>query len=215
MHDRAGRFVEHQQVVVLEQNVEREFLRLCGGRSGGRPVNLYPLARPRMMRCFGRIAVHANIALFNQPLKRAARNRWELRAQKRVEPFTRKRVFDDENGFVSGGHSKCNSEARVAGDTGGPVATACHCRGMARGGMKCSPMDYHGFRLWTLTRTTPTIARLRRQRSGCSKPARASPGRGGNWPCNRRGKIPRMSGARRRERGTRQRFGRRILSADT
>ena len=72
MHDHAGRFVEHEQIVVLEQNIEREFLRLCGGRAGGGPVNLDSLADPRMMRWFDRIAFHTNVPLFNQPLNRAA-----------------------------------------------------------------------------------------------------------------------------------------------
>ena len=110
VHDHAGRFVEHQQVVVLEKNIERDFLRLRRRGPGVRPVDFDFLAHARMVRGFDRPAVHANVPLFDEALHGAARDRREPRAQKDVEPFARQRFINDDHGFVSRGHSTSDSQ---------------------------------------------------------------------------------------------------------
>ena len=96
MHDQSGGFVEHEQRLILKKNVERDFLRLGFGGSGLRPMDLNLFAGARMVRGFDRVAVDADMALFNQPLQRAARGGGKFFTQKRVEPPGRQRFFDGE-----------------------------------------------------------------------------------------------------------------------
>src|SRR5881397_3659194 len=104
MHDQTRRLVQDQQVVVLEQNVQRNLLRLRGGGSGRGPVDLNFLSRARTVRGFDRSAVHADVALSQQPLNRAAREGGQLSAQECVEPLVGQRLFDDDNGSGARGH---------------------------------------------------------------------------------------------------------------
>ena len=93
MHDQSGGFVEHEQRFVLEQNVERDFLRLRLGGPGFRPVDFNLFAGVRMMRGLDGLAVDADVAFFNQPLQRAARGGGKFFAQKFVEPRGRAAIF--------------------------------------------------------------------------------------------------------------------------
>ena len=96
MHDESGGLVEHEQGLVLEQNVERHFLRLRLGGPRLRPVNFNLLARARRVRGFGGLAIDADVALFDEPLQRAARGGGEFCPQKNVQPPAGQRLDDGE-----------------------------------------------------------------------------------------------------------------------
>ena len=87
MHDDAGGFVDDEQRFVLEQNIERNFFRLCDGGSGFGPTDFNLLARVRMVRGLDDFAVDADVAFFNKPLQRTARGGGKFFAQKFVEPL--------------------------------------------------------------------------------------------------------------------------------
>ena len=97
MHHQPGGFVQHQQRLVLEKNVERNFLRLRARRAGV-PASGFQFASPARgrMRGLDGLAVDADVALFNQPLQRDPRDGGEFSAQKRVQPLGRERFFDGE-----------------------------------------------------------------------------------------------------------------------
>ena len=67
MHDDAGGFVEDEQRFVLEQNFQRNLLRLRFGGLGVRPVNFNGVAGARGVRGLDGFAVDANVAFVNQP----------------------------------------------------------------------------------------------------------------------------------------------------
>ena len=104
MHDESGRFVDDEQRFVLEQDFQRNFLgqRLGGFGFGKKDFNR--VARARRVRGFGRLAVHADVALLDQPLHRAARDGGKAFAEKRVEPHVGSRLLDGEL-FGARGHS--------------------------------------------------------------------------------------------------------------
>ena len=78
MHDESGGFVQHEQRLVLEQNVQRHFLRLRLGGPGVRPVDFNFLAGARRVRGFGGLAVDADVALLDEALQRATRGGGEF-----------------------------------------------------------------------------------------------------------------------------------------
>ena len=96
MHDESGGLVQHEQRLVLEQNVQRHFLRLRLGGPGVRPVDFNFLAGARRVRGFGGLAVDADVALLDEPLQRAARGGGEFCPQKNVQPLARQRFLDGE-----------------------------------------------------------------------------------------------------------------------
>ncbi len=97
MDDEAGGLVQHEQRFVLEQNVERDFLRLRLGGPGVRPVDFNLFAGAGRVRGLDGLAVDADVALFDEPLQRAARDGGKLFAQKNVEPPAGQGLFDGEN----------------------------------------------------------------------------------------------------------------------
>ena len=96
MHDQSGGFVQHEQRLVLKKNGERNFLRLGFGGLCLRPVDFNLFAGARAVCGFDRVTIDVDMALFNQPLQRAARGGGKFLAQKSVEPPGRERFFDSE-----------------------------------------------------------------------------------------------------------------------
>jgi len=96
MHDEAGGFVDDEQRFVLEQNIQRNVLRLRLGGAGFGKRNLNRVADARVVRGLGRLAIDANMALFDEALHRAARDGGEFFAQKNVQAFAAPRLFDRE-----------------------------------------------------------------------------------------------------------------------
>ena len=113
MHHQPRRLVQHQQRFVLIQDVQRHRFRLGLGGPGFRPVhlNLFP-GTGRVGRLDG-AAVDPDVALFNQPLNRAARDGRELAAQIRVQPLRRERMFDRQD-FSAGQTFTWTAPARLA-----------------------------------------------------------------------------------------------------
>ena len=94
-HARA--LVEHQQNFVLEKDVERDFFRLRFGRFGLRPMDFHLFPGTRRVSGLDGAAIHPYVAFFDQALDRSARHRWELAAQKSIQPLRRKRSLDNDN----------------------------------------------------------------------------------------------------------------------
>ncbi len=115
MHDQPGGFVQNQQGFVLEQDVERNFLRLRLGGPGFRPVNLNLFPGARAVRGFDPPAVDADMALFNQPLQGPARGGGKLSTQESVEPSGRQRLLDGES-FRARGHFPQRDRGQATGD---------------------------------------------------------------------------------------------------
>ena len=114
MHDDVRRLVEDEQVLVLEQNFQRDVLGLRGGGHGLRPVDFNLLAGVRMVRGLDGLAVDADVALFDEPPDGAARDGGKFFAQESVEPRVGLRLFDEE-GFVARGHLEiANYKLRIA-----------------------------------------------------------------------------------------------------
>ena len=86
MYDEPGGLVQNQQRFVLEKYVERNFLRLRLSGPGFRPVNFDLLAGARAVRGFDRVAVDADVALFDQSFECDARNGGKFFTQKSVQP---------------------------------------------------------------------------------------------------------------------------------
>ena len=103
MHDQPGGFVQHEQRLVLKKNGERDCLRLCFGGFCLRPMDFNLFAGARAVRGFGYVTIDADMALFNQPLQRAARGGRKFFAQIGVQPPGRERFFDSEF-FRAHGH---------------------------------------------------------------------------------------------------------------
>ncbi|MNT37936.1 hypothetical protein D3C72_1741030 [compost metagenome] len=73
MHDKAGRFAQHDKVVVLIEHVERDILALRFRIFGLRQVDLETVARLDLLLRFGhRLAVDRDGALFDQALDAVA-----------------------------------------------------------------------------------------------------------------------------------------------
>jgi len=94
MHHQTRRFVQHQQGLVLIEDIQRDFLRLNRRRPRLRPVNLDLVPRPRRVRRFDEPAIDADMSLLNQTLNGAARYRGKAAAQKTVQPLRRQRLFN-------------------------------------------------------------------------------------------------------------------------
>ena len=103
MHHQPRRLVQNQQEIVLEQNVERDFLGLRFGGPRFGPVHFDLFARVGVMRGLDGLAVDADVALLNQPLDAAARHRRELAAQVSIQSLRQERLPDGE-GFGARRH---------------------------------------------------------------------------------------------------------------
>jgi len=89
MHDHARRLVEHQQMFVLVEDVQRKVLCL---RFGGSRLGLLKnngFARARVMSRFDNLAVNKNVSLSQKPLDGAAREVGQFAAQINIQPFPR------------------------------------------------------------------------------------------------------------------------------
>ena len=94
MHDDARAFVEHEQMVILKKNFQRDVFRQRLGGDGLGPFDGDCLARARVVGGFGRLAVHAHVAVFDEALEGAARGFGEVLLQKLVQPRLGLRFFD-------------------------------------------------------------------------------------------------------------------------
>jgi len=95
MYDESGGFVQHKQRLVLKKNGERDFLRLgFGGYCSGQWTSICSPARG--CAWVDRVTIDEDVALFHQPLQRAARGGGKFFAQIGVHPPVRERFFDGE-----------------------------------------------------------------------------------------------------------------------
>ena len=78
MHDHSGRLVDYEQIIVLEQNIEPDVLRLRRRGYGIGPVNVDFFPGVRVVRRFDRFAIHLDVVLLDQSLNGAARDRRKL-----------------------------------------------------------------------------------------------------------------------------------------
>lgn len=71
MHHQPRRLVEHEQRVILMQDVERDFFGLGIRRARFGPVNFHLFSGPWRMRRLDRLSVNLDMPLFNQAFDRA------------------------------------------------------------------------------------------------------------------------------------------------
>lgn len=95
-----GRFVEDEQVIVLEENVQRDGLGRGGGRFGFGPVDGNALAGARGMGRLDGVSVDPDMTAGDEPLDRSTGHRCEARAEVGIDAFARVGVFDGQLGFV-------------------------------------------------------------------------------------------------------------------
>jgi hypothetical protein len=93
VNDEAGRFVYHEQGVVFEKNIERDFLGLRFGWTGFRPFDLDLFASAGSVSGLDVAAIDANVAFFDEPLDGATRNCRKFSAKVSIEPAGGKRFF--------------------------------------------------------------------------------------------------------------------------
>ena len=120
MHYQPRRLVQHQQRLVLIQDVEQHRFRLGFGGPGFRPVHFNLLAGPGRVRRLDDAAVDPDVALLDQALNRTPRDGRELAAQVGVEPLRGQRVFDGQD-FRAGRHSKRSMTAAAHSSMVPPV----------------------------------------------------------------------------------------------
>ena len=106
MHDDAGGFVQNEQIVVLEKDIERDFLRLGCGGCRFRPNNLNLFRGARGVIGLGGFAVHGDVTFVDQPLNGSAGDFGKLLAQKRIEPSARERSLYNNNVSAHGGQGE-------------------------------------------------------------------------------------------------------------
>ena len=98
--DQARGFVEHQQIVILEHDVERDGLRGGGGGVGFGPADGDALTGAGGVGRFDGAAIDADVAAGDEPLNGSTGDGFEAGAQVSVDAFTRVGVFDGQFGFV-------------------------------------------------------------------------------------------------------------------
>ena len=94
MRRHAGRLIDDDEVVILEQHLERDFLRLGLGFPRHRPGDLDRLAGGGVLRRLGRFAVDENAAVAHEPLDAATRNVRQPGGEIAVEPLAWERLVD-------------------------------------------------------------------------------------------------------------------------
>lgn len=85
MYHEAGRFVDNDEVVVLEQNLQRDGLGLYVERSRGRDFDADAVANAHFVARLGGTCVDGDVAVGGQPLEKGTRMLRELRTQKLVK----------------------------------------------------------------------------------------------------------------------------------
>ena len=127
MHHHAGRLVEHEQGVVLEQDGERQVARREGRGLRGWPFDMDGLAGARVMRRLDDLVVDADGAGADEALQRVAGNARVTAVQKDVEAIVGGRGFDHP-GFRAGGPRRAGRFGRGAhGGVGGAGRPARSC----------------------------------------------------------------------------------------
>ncbi len=96
MNDQSRRFVEHQQMLVLVKNSQRNFLPHGLRRRRLRPSDGDQVPRARMMRGLNEAAIDTNVPLAQKPLNCASGYFGELGAQKPVQTFQWQRLGDGD-----------------------------------------------------------------------------------------------------------------------
>ena len=105
----AGWFIDDQERFILKQNIQRNVFRLRLGGTGFGPMNFHRFSGTRGVRGLDGFAIHADMALFNQPLHGATRNGGKFFPQEGVEPQIHLRMFDGEM-FRAGAHEELSVE---------------------------------------------------------------------------------------------------------
>lgn len=105
MDHHSRRFVEHEKVFVLVQNIKGQVLGQHFGRFGFGPmhVNLFP--RMRMMRWADHLTINANMTFFNQSLNRSSGDSRKLASQKGIKTLHWEGLFDGDQ-FVPRSHDR-------------------------------------------------------------------------------------------------------------
>src|SRR5262245_41118649 len=103
MHDNARCLVEHQEILVFKQNIERDGLglRFSWPRFGPECGDLF--TQTRTLGRSHRPTINLDVAFLDQALDGSARNSRVDSAEKLVKPLTRERFLDGE-GFRTFGH---------------------------------------------------------------------------------------------------------------
>lgn len=85
--DQSGRFVEHEEISVFEEDLERDGLCRGGGRFGCRPTDGDLVARVGGMGCFDGAIIDEDVSISDESLNSASGNGGQLLAQVGVDPL--------------------------------------------------------------------------------------------------------------------------------
>ena len=96
MDDESWRFVEDEQIVILEKNVQRNVFRLSGCGPGFGPDDFYDFSEPGVVCGFDPLPVDRNVAPLYEALDGATGDDGEMLAQVIIESFGRERLFDND-----------------------------------------------------------------------------------------------------------------------
>lgn len=114
MSDHPRWFVEHEQIIILEQDPKRDWFGFRIGGLWGGPMDDDALAGFQGGRGFDGKIVDADMALVNEALHRAARERGESGGQPGVEPLLGARMIDDQDGLRGFSfHHRTSPDART------------------------------------------------------------------------------------------------------
>ena len=79
MHHEASGFVEHNEIFIFKQDIQRDLLRLGLSAFGFRPVYGHSFTGTRMVGRFGFLIIDKNLTFLNETLDCSARDCRELR----------------------------------------------------------------------------------------------------------------------------------------
>jgi len=122
MDHASWRLVEHQQVFVFKQDIQRHVFRLCNGRARLGPMDDDSFARARVMGRLDDLAVDADMTFGQEALDGAAGEARQLAAQKDIQPLKRQRFVNYKN-FGAGGIQGTEAGLEAAR----PLAFSCSC----------------------------------------------------------------------------------------
>jgi hypothetical protein len=97
VNHQARLFVQHEQNVVLVQDIERNLFWLGFGGASLRPGDFDRFPRTRRVRRLDLEPVDADVTFLDEALDRPARHGREFMTEKNVQPFRRERSFDGKN----------------------------------------------------------------------------------------------------------------------